>query len=179
MDFTERRSLSSLLRVREINLLAIIGGVLALIGLFIPWFNITIYARHGWDPIYTIPVQLTPLFMKTEIQGKMETQWFQINLGSNLIGAICITCSILGLVEGITNKQKFSWIGGILTIFAPFIFLSCLPRQDTYIFFGPGGILTALGGVLMFFSLIVEISMRDIFKSARAIVSFVQSFLLS
>ena len=163
MDFTERRSLFSLLRVQEINLLAIMGGVLALIGLFIPWFNITIYARHGWDPIYTIPVQLSPLFMKTEIQEKIEIQWFQINLGANLIGAICITGSILGLVGGIINRQKFSGIGSILTFFSPFIFLSCLPRHDAHIFLGPGGILTALGGVLMFFSLIVEIRIRDIF----------------
>jgi len=114
--------------------------------------------------------------MKTEIQGKMEIQWFQINLGANLIGATCITGAILGLVGGTTNQNKFSGIGGIFTIFAPFIFLSCLPRRDAHIFLGLGGILTALGGVLMFFSVILEVHARDVLNSiafiARARVYF-------
>jgi hypothetical protein len=154
-----------------LNYISILGGLLTIIGLFMPWFYVTVYAREGWASIYTIPVQIAPFYLQSEIQGKIIVQWFEINLGANIIGVTCIIGSISGLIGGLSDNDNFKIFGGILTIISPLLFLSVLPRHDLHINIGPGGIFTTFSGILMFLSLLIKIpgSEKNIKRSFRRI----------
>lgn len=146
------------IRVPEINLLAIIGGILVLIGLFVPWFSFLVYIIR--TSLKLPRVYLSPFFISTHAAGKTEYLWFPINIGALAVGLICILGAFLGLLGGHINN-RVSCAGGVMSLAATALFPSCLPGYYYNMKLELGGFITAMGSFLMIASALLKIGLPE------------------
>jgi len=146
------------IRVPEINLLAIIGGISVLIGLFVPWFSFLVYIIR--TSLKLPRVYLSPFFISTHAAGKTEYLCFQINIGALAVGLICILGAFLGLLGGLLNN-RMSCAGGVISLGATALFPSCLPGYYCNMKLELGGFITAIGSFLMIASALLKIGLPE------------------
>lgn len=153
--------------------LALIGGILILVGVFGPWISYKFYR------VYLFPIPLSPdkfrLSMDAEfksspftfqytlkhIQSGNITEYGNISFYdpiSSLIGIACIIGSFLGFIGPNIDRWKITLTGGALTLLSALSFFLCLPyniNKSNYNFM-QHWYLTILGGILIIFTVLLK-----------------------
>lgn len=152
----------------EINIVSILGCILVLTGLFIPWFTLHVYTSE-----FLYKIHLYPFFLRIDTYNRLSTTLynqeysFQINLGATVLGVTCIFGSSLGLIGGILKNGKLNSIGGILSIASIASFISILPGNYSNLMVNWGGLISALGAFCMMISYMVTINISNIVSWLR------------
>ena len=152
----------------EMNIISIIGCIIVLTGFLIPWFTLSYYTSE-----YRYRIHFYPLFLRVDDHEKLTLNLYTrqftspLNLGTIIISLICIFGVILGLVGGISQKGKFSGIGGIISILSIPLFISTLPGYYVTLKANRGGFISAIGAVFMMIAFFGSISISNLVIRVR------------
>lgn len=143
------------INIYRVDLLAFSGALLVILGLFLPWFSFVVYIQGLDEPLR---VEFSPFLLK--VQG--APFWFEMNLGVNLVGVLCILAATLGVTGGVFDRERMRGVGGVLALIGTFLFPSCLAGYYRNLTIQPGGLMSALGSFIMFFSAVFQVYLPNI-----------------
>ena len=142
--------------MRKINLVAFMGSILVLIGLFLPWFSFSVTEKDVLPQ--TILFKISPFFINILSGESKEFLWFQMNIGAQILSLLCIIGALIGLFGGYLNR-RLSFAGGGISLFATVMFPTTLPGHYHLMKFELGGILAIVGSFLMILSTVLEVNL--------------------
>jgi hypothetical protein len=141
--------------MRKINLITLIGSVLVLIGLYLPWFSFSVTEKDVLPK--TTLFEISPFFINILSEESKEFMWFQMNIGAQILSLLCFIGAIIGLFGGYFNR-RLSFAGGGISLFAAVMFPTTLPGHYHLMKFEWGGILVIIGSFLMILSTVLEVN---------------------
>ena len=143
----------------KINPIALIGGCLIFIGMFLPWFSFYYIpyrdqSKFTWGQRSPFTSSYRLMYRYSESVIISRTSHFYGVL-ETLIGLICIFGAILGSIYGSMEKKRVTYISGVLTFLLTVFSFITLPVNTTasFITIKTGWYMNILGALLIIISI--------------------------
>ena len=156
------------------NPLTVAGGVLVLVGLFLPWASYMMVdggERCLWS------FRLSPILLRFEeyagydqIDGVVDSGcYYFYKWDMSFIGAMCILGAFLGFFGCGEERSMLSLAGGSVAFLSMLLFPTCLPGRLPNMSMGWGGFVSALGALSLMVSMYTGLSFDGLSSYVRRV----------